>query len=104
MFAIVETGGKQYQVSKGDKIFIEKLPEDVGSHITFDRVLMVSEDDNHKIGAPFIEGAQVKGTVVDQKKSDKVIVFKKKRRQNYRRKRGHRQSVTAVEVTDIFGL
>lgn len=99
MFAVIKTGGKQYKVAMDDVIAIEKLPGDAGAAITFDEVLMVGD----KIGAPLVSGASVSAQVIDQFKSDKVIVFKKKRRQNYRRKNGHRQQMTLVKITGING-
>lgn len=99
MFAVIKTGGKQYKVAMDDVIAIEKLPGEAGAAITFDEVLMVGD----KIGAPLVSGASVSAQVIDQFKSDKVIVFKKKRRQNYRRKNGHRQQMTLVKITGING-
>ncbi|GAB3457283.1 50S ribosomal protein L21 [Insolitispirillum peregrinum] len=99
MFAVIKTGGKQYKVAMDDVIAIEKLPGDAGAAITFDEVLMVGD----KIGAPLLSGASVTAQVIDQFKTDKVIVFKKKRRQNYRRKNGHRQQMTLVKITAING-
>lgn len=99
MFAVIKTGGKQYKVAMNDVIAIEKLPGEAGAAITFDEVLMVGD----KIGAPLVAGASVSAEVIDQFKSDKVIVFKKKRRQNYRRKNGHRQQQTLVKITAING-
>lgn len=99
MFAVIKTGGKQYKVAKNDVILVEKLPAEAGATVTLDEVLMVGD----KIGAPTVAGASVTATVVDQTKGDKVIVFKKKRRQNYRRKKGHRQQLTVLRITDIAG-
>lgn len=99
MFAVIKTGGKQYKVAMDDVIAIEKLPGEAGAAITFDEVLMVGD----KIGAPLVSGASVSAQVIDQFKTDKVIVFKKKRRQNYRRKNGHRQQMTLVKITGING-
>ncbi|SIT05718.1 50S ribosomal protein L21 [Insolitispirillum peregrinum] len=99
MFAVIKTGGKQYKVAMDDVIAIEKLPGDAGAAITFDEVLMVGD----KIGAPLLSGASVTAQVIDQFKTEKVIVFKKKRRQNYRRKNGHRQQMTLVKITAING-
>ncbi|MFA7428974.1 MAG: 50S ribosomal protein L21 [Rhodospirillaceae bacterium] len=97
MFAVIKTGGKQYKVAKDDVIAVEKLSGEAGESITFDQVLMVGE----KVGAPVVDGASVTAQVVEQFRSDKVIVFKKKRRQNYRRKHGHRQHQTLVKITAI---
>ncbi len=99
MFAVIKTGGKQYKVAKNDVIVVEKLAGEAGETVTLDEVLMVGD----KIGAPTVAGASVSATVVDQTKGDKVIVFKKKRRQNYRRKKGHRQQLTVLRITDIAG-
>ena len=97
VFAIIATGGKQYRVKVGDVIKVEKLNAD--KTVTFDNVLMVGD----KIGAPNIAGASVTGDVLEQTRADKVIVFKKKRRHNYRRTRGHRQYITVVKITGIKG-
>ena len=97
MFAVIKTGGKQYKVAKDDVIIVEKLNADVGSTVTFDKVLALGE----KIGTPMIEGAKVSAKVVKQTRDDTVLVFKKKRRQGYRRKNGHRQYISIVKITDI---
>ncbi|MBR4127174.1 50S ribosomal protein L21 [bacterium] len=97
MFAVIKTGGKQYKVAKDDVIVIEKLNAEVGSTVTFDNVLALDE----KIGTPTIAGAKVSAKVVKQTRDDTVIVFKKKRRQGYRRKNGHRQYISIVKITDI---
>lgn len=97
MFAVIKTGGKQYKVAKDDVIIVEKLNADVGSTVTFDKVLALGG----KIGTPMIEGAKVSAKVVKQTRDDTVLVFKKKRRQGYRRKNGHRQYITIVKITDI---
>lgn len=96
-FAIFQTGGKQYRVQAGDIVKVEKL--DAADTVEFDQVLMIDD----KIGTPFIDGAKVIATVVEQKRADKVLVFKKKRRQNYRRTRGHRQYITVVKIAEIKG-
>ena len=96
-FAIFQTGGKQYRVKVGDVIKVEKL--DATGDVTFDHVLMLGD----KVGTPVIDGAQVVATVVEQKRDTKVLVFKKKRRQNYRRTRGHRQFVTVLKIKEIKG-
>ncbi len=101
MFAVIKTGGKQYRVAKDDIIVIEKLDAETGKKVTFDDVLMCGNDKDVTIGAPAVKGASVTGEVIDQRKGDKVIVFKKKRRQNYRRKKGHRQNETVVKITAI---
>jgi large subunit ribosomal protein L21 len=99
MHAVVITGGKQYRVAKDDVIKVELLEVKKGDVITLDQVLLVGS----KIGAPTVAGASVQATVLDQIRDDKVIVFKKKRRQNYRRKNGHRQYLTILKITDIKG-
>jgi large subunit ribosomal protein L21 len=96
MFAIFTTGGKQYKVQKNEVLKVEKL--DADKTIEFSDVLMV----DGKVGAPFVEGAKVKAEIVDQIRDDKVIVFKKKRRHNYRRTQGHRQYLTVIKITDII--
>jgi large subunit ribosomal protein L21 len=97
MYAVIKTGGKQYRVAKDDIIEVELLDTPTGGTVTLDQVLLVGD----KIGAPTVAGASVKATVLNQKKGDKIIVFKKKRRQNYRRKNGHRQNITVLKITDI---
>ena len=99
MFAVIKTGGKQYRVKKDDVIEVEKLDVEKGAKITIDQVLMIDA----KVGAPMISGAKVEAEVIDQIKDDKVIIFKKKRRQNYRRKNGHRQNLTVLKITGIKG-
>ena len=97
MFAVIKTGGKQYKVAKDDTIVVEKLNAEIGSTVTFDNVLALNE----KIGTPTIAGAKVSAKVIKQTRDDTVIVFKKKRRQGYRRKNGHRQYISIVKITDI---
>lgn len=101
MFAIVKTGGKQYKVSKDDVIRIEKLDGKDGSTVTFDEVLLIGDDKKSTVGTPLVSGASVKGKVVEQTRDDKIVVFKKKRRHNYRRKLGHKQHKTLVQITEI---
>lgn len=101
MYAVIRTGGKQYRVAKNDVISVEKIAGDEGATVAFDEVLMVGGEGGAQVGAPLVAGAKVTGTVLDQGKSDKVIVFKKKRRHNYRRKRGHRQERTVVRIAEI---
>lgn len=103
MYAVIKTGGKQYRVQKDDILEVELLDAKKGDTVTLDEVLLVGSEGNAKIGTPTVAGASVKAEVVDQIRGDKVIVFKKKRRQNYRRKNGHRQSLTVVKITDIKG-
>ena len=100
MFAIIRTGGKQYRVAKDDKLEIEKLDVKGGDKIDLD-VLYVNDGKAVKTGEPLVKGATVKATVLEQKRGPKITVFKKKRRQNYRRKKGHRQDLTLIQITDI---
>ncbi|MDY5576299.1 MAG: 50S ribosomal protein L21 [Lachnospiraceae bacterium] len=100
MYAVIATGGKQYKVSEGDVIRVEKLGVEAGQTYTFDQVLLVSGDEV-KIGAPTVEGATVEADVVDNIKGKKVIVYKYKRKTGYHKKNGHRQQLTAVKITKI---
>ena len=97
MFAVIQTGGKQYKVVNGDVIRVEKLAGEAGGSVVLDQVLMVGD----KIGAPLVDGATVTAEVVAQARGPKLIVFKKRRRQNSRRKNGHRQDITILRITDI---
>jgi large subunit ribosomal protein L21 len=101
MYAIIETGGKQYRVNEGDTIRVEKLPAEVGSDIEFERVLLVGAGEDVKVGMPLVDGAKVMGKVVEQDRGKKIVVFKMKRRKNYRRKQGHRQDYTGVRIDKI---
>ena len=101
MFAVIKTGGKQYRVQKGDVVAIEKLEADVDSKVTFDDVLMAGKDEDIKIGTPSLKGASVEAKVVNQIRTRKILIFKKRRRQNSQRKNGHRQHLTVVEITGI---
>ena len=103
MYAVIETGGKQYRVNKGDVIRVEKLTGDVGSEIGFERILMVGEGDQVKVGTPLLAGASVTGTVIEQDRYKKIVVFKMKRRKNYRKKQGHRQDYTGIRIEKIEG-
>ena len=102
MFAVLNTGGKQYKVSQGDLIEVEKLKINTGDTVTLDQVLMVGEGENIEVGSPYVSGCKVTGEVVEQGKGTKIIVFKKKRRKNYRRKNGHRQFFTQLKITEII--
>ena len=102
MYAVIKTGGKQYRVAADDVLTIEKLTGEPGDKIEFGEVLMVGGD-SVKIGAPLVSGALVKAEVVEQTRGPKVIAFKKRRRKNSRRKRGHRQDQTTVKITEIIG-
>ena len=99
MLAIFQTGGKQYKVASGDVLKIEKIAGEAGKEVVFNEVLAIDET----VGTPLVAGASVKATVLKQARDAKIIVFKKKRRQNYRRKNGHRQSITLVKITEICG-
>ena len=101
MYAIVNTGGKQYKIRQGDILRVEKIPGEIGSPVSFDRVLMVSDGENIRIGRPTLDDVPVKGHIVEQGKGTKIIVFKYKRRKRYRRKLGHRQQYTAVKIDSI---
>ena len=102
MFAVLKTGGKQYKVAEGDLLKIEKLEGSVGDSVEFAEVLLVGGDDV-KVGTPTIEGASVAAEIVGHGRSRKIVVFKKKRRKNYRRKNGHRQAFTEIKITGISG-
>jgi large subunit ribosomal protein L21 len=102
MYAVLKTGGKQYKVAENDVIIVEKLVAEAGSNIDLDEVLMIGDGEASTVGTPTIVGAKVTAEVLEQKRGKKVIVFKKKRRQNYRRTRGHRQELTVLRITDIL--
>jgi large subunit ribosomal protein L21 len=97
MFAVIKTGGKQYRVAENDVIRVEKLAGDAGDAVQFDNVLMIGD----KVGAPLVDGAVVSGEVLGQDRDDKIVILKKKRRKNHRRKAGHRQDVTVVRITGL---
>ena len=102
MHAVIKTGGKQYIVKPGDIIDIEKISGEPGEEVNFEEVLLVSADgEDVKVGSPVVESAKVEGRIIRQKKGEKIVVFKFKRRKGYRRKAGHRQSLTSVEITNI---
>jgi large subunit ribosomal protein L21 len=103
MFAVIRTGGKQYRVSPNTVLKVEKLEAEAGSTVTFTDVLAVGRDGNLTIGAPTVAGATVTATVIAQDRNETVIIFKKRRRQNSRRKNGHRQHITVLRVADING-
>ncbi|MEM6413287.1 MAG: 50S ribosomal protein L21 [Pseudomonadota bacterium] len=102
MFAVVKTGGKQYRVAENDTLIIEKLTADAGEIVTLGSVLMIGDGDKVTVGAPFVDGAAVAAEILEHKRARKVVIFKKRRRQNYRRKAGHRQHQTVVRVTEIL--
>jgi large subunit ribosomal protein L21 len=100
-YAVIRTGGKQYRVTPGDVLRVERLGGEVGAAVEFTEVLLTGGDDAVRIGTPLLEGVRVRGEIVGQGRDRKILVYKKKRRKNYRRRRGHRQSVTSVRVTEI---
>jgi len=101
MYAVIRTGGKQYRVQEGDLIKVEKLDGDRGAALSFDDVLLVGTDDETHVGTPIVDGASVQGTIVEQDRDKKVIVFKFRRRKNYKRTQGHRQHYTRVRIDGI---
>jgi large subunit ribosomal protein L21 len=101
MYAIVNTGGKQYKIEQGDVLRVEKIPGEIGSSVFFDKVLMFSDGENVSIGRPVLDNIAVKGHIIEQDKAKKIIVFKYKRRKRYRRKQGHRQQYTAIKIDSI---
>jgi large subunit ribosomal protein L21 len=103
MYAVVQVAGSQFRVSPKDTITVTTMQQKAGDKVTFDKVLLIDDGKKIAVGAPFVRGASVLGTVLEHGKTDKVIVFKKKRRKGYRVKRGHRQGITRVEITDIKG-
>jgi large subunit ribosomal protein L21 len=103
MYAVIKTGGKQYRVQAGDLLVVEKLDGEPGAKVAFDQVLMIGEGDAVTVGAPVVEGASVSATLVETRKGEKVKIFKKIRRQGYRRTRGHRQTETVLRVTALAG-
>ena len=104
MYAVVKTGGKQYRVSAGDKLLIEKLPVEAGSQVVLDQVLLVADGDQVKTGTPLVPGAAVKATVLGQRKGEKIKIFKLRRRKHYRKTQGHRQTYTEIRIDGIEGL
>ena len=102
MYAVIKTGGKQYRVAADDKLQIEKLPGEAGDIVEFTNVLMVASDGSVEVGAPFIAGATVAAEILGQVRGPKIIIFKKHRRKHYRRKNGHRQDLTSVQITEIL--
>ena len=101
MYAVIKTGGKQYRVEPSDKLRVDKLAGEPGAMVDIKDVLMVGEGDKTQVGAPMLDGASVKLEVLEQTRNDKIVVFKKKRRQNYRRTHGHKQQMTVVRVAEI---
>lgn len=103
MYAVIRSGGKQYRVAENTVLRIERLPGEAGDSVEFGEVLMVGDGDKVAVGAPTVDGAKVEASIVDQVRGPKIIVFKKKRRKNHRRRNGHRQDLTLVKVTGISG-
>jgi large subunit ribosomal protein L21 len=103
MYAVIKTGGKQYRVAANDTLVIERIAGEAGSKVEFDEVLMIAGEGAPKVGKPFLSGAKVSAEIVEQNRGPKVIAFKKRRRKNSRRKRGHRQELSTVKITSISG-
>jgi len=103
MYAVVKTGGKQYRVQSGESVRVESLPAEVGAAVSFDEVLMVGEGDSVRVGTPLIAGAKVNATVVAHGRSEKVHIFKMRRRKHFQKSQGHRQGYTEVRIDDIQG-
>lgn len=101
MYAVIETGGKQYRVQEGDVISVEKLPVSAGDKVTLDRVLVYSDGKAMKVGSPYVDGGKVETTVVENGKGEKVIIFKYKSKKDYRKKQGHRQPYTMLKIDSI---
>ena len=103
MYAVIKTGGKQYRVAAGEKLKIEQIAADIGSEIVLDKVLLVADGDNLKMGRPLVTGATVQAKVLSQGRHDKVRIFKLRRRKHYQKHQGHRQNFTEIEITGITG-
>ena len=103
MYAVIETGGKQYRVQEGDVLFVEKLDANEGDTISFDKVLLMSKDGDIVAGKPYVENVKVEANVLQQGKAKKIIVFKYKAKKNYKKKQGHRQPFTKIKVEKIVG-
>ncbi|MBW2630629.1 MAG: 50S ribosomal protein L21 [Deltaproteobacteria bacterium] len=101
MYAVIKTGGKQYKVSEGEVLNFEKVEGDKGDTVSFDEVLLVSKDEDVKVGTPFVEGAKVVGEIISQIRGPKITVFKMKRRKGYSKKTGHRQDLTSLKIKEI---
>jgi large subunit ribosomal protein L21 len=104
MYAVIETGGKQYRVQEGDVIDVEKLGAEAGEEVVFDKVLVLSDDEGLKVGKPYVDGAKITAKVVENGKGQKVIIFKYKSKKDYRKKQGHRQPYTRVEIESLNGV
>jgi len=103
MYAVIQTGGKQYRVKSGEQVRVEALAADVGAAVSFDRVLMLGEGDAARVGAPFVPGAAVRATVLAHGRGAKVRIFKLRRRKHYQKTQGHRQAYTEVRIDEILG-
>ena len=103
MYALVEINGRQYKAEKGSQLKIDKIEAEKGNTLEFDKVLMINDDKDVKIGSPYLDGIKIAVTVEDQIREKKIIVFKYKKRKNYKRTKGHRQSYTIIKVSDIVG-
>jgi large subunit ribosomal protein L21 len=101
MYAVIQTGGKQYKATPGEELRVEKINGKVGDEVYFDRVLLVSKDDTVKVGTPVVENARVKAKILRHARESKIVVFKYKRRKGYRKKQGHRQDFTGIKITEI---
>lgn len=101
MYAVIRTGGKQYRVAEGQWLDVEKLPFEVGADVDFDEVLLIADGDTMTVGRPLVEGAKVTGKVIRQDRAKKILVFKYRRRKNYRLRRGHRQYFTRIQITGV---
>ncbi|MFH1743491.1 MAG: 50S ribosomal protein L21 [bacterium] len=101
MYAIIETGGKQYRVQPGDEVHVEKIPGEVGDSVEIDRVLMYADEERLSVGTPVVENIKVKGHVLSHGRDKKIVIFKMKKRKKYRRKQGHRQSFTVLKIDEI---
>jgi large subunit ribosomal protein L21 len=103
MYAIVEIAGQQMKVEKGRKIYVQRLEQAVGESVVFEKVLLVDNDGDVKVGTPVLEGASVSATILEHIKGDKVLVFKKKRRKTYQKMNGHRQYLTKIQIEEVIG-
>jgi len=103
MYAIVEIAGQQFKITKDQKIFVNRLSAEEGTHVEFDKVLLTAEGDKIQVGAPVVEGAKVKAKVLAHVKADKILVFKKKRRKGYQKLNGHRQPMTQIQIEELTG-
>jgi large subunit ribosomal protein L21 len=103
MYAVIESGGKQYRVMEGQRLKIEKLPVDIGKEIIFEKVLMLSDENGLKIGAPYVSGAKVAAEVMEQGRKDKIRIIKHRRRKHYHREMGHRQYYTEIQIKGLEG-